>query len=215
MIVWPGSNGTSRAVERERRRRSSRCSFGRFGEVGAGVVAAGHLRALRRARRRGRRPGSKSSDVQPPLVGAAGTSSACRAAGCRRCGRGRSGWSPAAPGRCSTDLVEVVAACRGRRRSCPCSSCSSVVPTRQGVQKPQLSCAKKCAKLRATSNMSRLPVEDHERAGGRHVLEGDAAAELGRRRGRRPTGRRPAPPACRRRRSPRAPRATVTPNGYS
>ena len=32
---------------------------------------------------------------------------------------------------------------------------SSVVPTRQGVQKPQLSCAKKWLKLRATSNMSR------------------------------------------------------------
>ena len=31
----------------------------------------------------------------------------------------------------------------------------SVVPTRQGVQKPQLSWAKKCAKLRATSKMSR------------------------------------------------------------
>ena len=35
-----------------------------------------------------------------------------------------------------------------------CRACSDV-PTRQGVQKPQLSCAKKCAKLRATSNMSR------------------------------------------------------------
>ena len=33
---------------------------------------------------------------------------------------------------------------------------TSAVPTRQGVQKPQLSCAKKCAKPRATSNMSRL-----------------------------------------------------------
>src|SRR5512145_431723 len=32
---------------------------------------------------------------------------------------------------------------------------SSEVPTRQGVQKPQLSAAKKWAKLRATSNMSR------------------------------------------------------------
>jgi hypothetical protein len=32
---------------------------------------------------------------------------------------------------------------------------SSSVPTRQGVQKPQLSWAKKWAKLRATSNMSR------------------------------------------------------------
>ena len=31
----------------------------------------------------------------------------------------------------------------------------SEVPTRHGVQKPQLSCAKKCVKLRATSNMSR------------------------------------------------------------
>ena len=31
----------------------------------------------------------------------------------------------------------------------------TAVPTRQGVQKPQLSCAKKWAKLRATSNMSR------------------------------------------------------------
>ena len=29
------------------------------------------------------------------------------------------------------------------------------MPTRQGVQKPQLSWAKNCAKLRATSNMSR------------------------------------------------------------
>jgi len=32
----------------------------------------------------------------------------------------------------------------------------SVVPTRHGVQKPQLSCWKKCMKLRDTSNMSRL-----------------------------------------------------------
>ena len=40
-------------------------------------------------------------------------------------------------------------------RACPSRCSSSVVPTRQGVQKPQLSWAKKCAKLRATSNMSR------------------------------------------------------------
>ena len=33
---------------------------------------------------------------------------------------------------------------------------TSAVPTLQGVQKPQLSCAKKWTKLRATSNRSRL-----------------------------------------------------------
>ncbi len=53
--------------------------------------------------------------------------------------------------------------CGPGRAASPCWPCilsitlrSSVVPTRHGVQKPQLSCAKKCAKLRATSNMSRV-----------------------------------------------------------
>jgi hypothetical protein len=48
-------------------------------------------------------------------------------------------------------------------------------PTRQGVQKPQLSCAKKPAKLRTMSSRSRLLVEDHEGAGGGQVLEGQHA----------------------------------------
>ena len=49
---------------------------------------------------------------------------------------------------CSEPLPSLILSIRLR---------SSEVPTRHGVQKPQLSCAKKCAKCRATSNMSRLP----------------------------------------------------------
>jgi hypothetical protein len=52
------------------------------------------------------------------------------------------------------------------------------VPTRQGVQKPQDSWAKKWAKLRATSNMSRDSSKTMKAPAVGEVLEGDAATEF-------------------------------------
>ncbi len=89
------------------------------------------------------------------------------------------------------------------------------MPTRQGVQNPQLSWAKKCVKLRATSNMSRLATEHHERAGRRNVLERDAAVEFA------PWNAGAGRPAHLHGVAPCAPPQsastwrTVTPNGYS
>jgi hypothetical protein len=55
---------------------------------------------------------------------------------------------------------------------------TSEVPTRQGVQKPQLSCAKKWAKIACHLEHVAMRAEDHEGASRRHVLEGNAAREL-------------------------------------
>ena len=90
---------------------------------------------------------------------------------------------------------------------------SSEVPTRHGVQKPQLSCAKKCVKLRATSNMSRVASKTMKAPAVGTSSNGDPApnsATLT----QVPDGRRPARPAF-----PVATglstSPTVTPNGNS
>ena len=150
-------HGLARARTAPRRRRAG--SVGRsFTVVSSRCAPASSRPVIWRARREraveveGRR---EIERAQLALVGRAGSASACRGSGCRRCGRGRSGPTSAARG----------SAGRSRARSCcvplpawilSIAATSIEVPTRHGVQKPQLSCAKKCAKLRATSNMSRL-----------------------------------------------------------
>src|SRR5512135_212181 len=91
---------------------------------------------------------------------------------------------------------------------------SSEVPTRHGVQKPQLSWAKKCAKWRAISNMSRLPSKTMNAP----------PVSMSSKAMRRPNSSWPmhlpdGPPTCTAM-ALRAPQSsstccTVTPNGYS
>ena len=54
------------------------------------------------------------------------------------------------------------------------------MPTRQGVQKPQLSWAKKCGEVANHLEHVAAVVEHHEGAGGGQILEGDLAVEFAR-----------------------------------
>jgi hypothetical protein len=146
---------------------------------------------------RGRRP-ARSTATAGALVGRAELRGWCRAAGCRPWRPGRNGWwrAAACPAR-------TARRCRGASRrpgQLVHAPTTSSVPTRQGVQKPQLSCAKKSAKPRATSNMSRLrsktmkapAVGTSSKAMRRPNSKADRHC---------PMARPPAPPACRARRS--------------
>ena len=149
--VWPGVNGHSSPSILKLGNGSLMSAPRGARPDRRGPSCAAPVPVRRRGRTRARRRATRGGARKP-----GGSAAACRATDCRRTRPGRSGWRGAAASlsssmvfrSCSEPLPSRILSIRLR---------SSEVPTRHGVQKPQLSCAKKCAKCRATSNMSRLP----------------------------------------------------------
>jgi hypothetical protein len=177
--VWPGSKSTGLPSMLERLAISFMVArsmgFHALGQMRVGVIAPGYLAGLgqRGVQVEGR---LEVQRLEPLLVGGAELLHRVDDGVARR-------GAQAAVAERLDQAAQPVQSFRSYWVPWPAASLSirrdtSVVPTRQGVQKPQLSWAKKCAKLRATSNRSRVRAEHHEGAGGGHVLEGDAAAEL-------------------------------------
>ena len=212
-MVWPSANGIVSPSSDEGR---AHASLIRSALAGA--------RRRRRGRSSARAVASARVEVegrlevqrlQPPLVGRAELGDGVAAPGCRRVCPGRSGSSPACSWSSSYDLVDVVGASRGRRRACPCMLRQQRGADPAGRAEAAALVGEEVREVARHLEHVAAAVEDHEGAGGGHVLEGDAAVELAGATGSTPTARRPAPPARRARRSRPAPAARVTPNGYS